>query len=248
VNDFLDAPALVILVFALGAVLFSALGVLPHYAKDALEPKWLGVAEALASGCMLGLGYLLLAHETDAGWRPVLGAGLGALTVYGVQRFFGFRDMEPDQEDEETEGAGGYRAMLYGSLHAGMEGAAIGAAVLSRVSLGIFLAIALALHNVAESVTLTQMLRNRGVTIKDAGGLCVMVKLPQTLMGLSVFAVVSAVPWLLPWVLGFAAGSLFYIILTDLLPGAYRHSKHLSVAVLTSVAAALVVLFEGALG
>ena len=237
------ASALVVLFSALVATLVSALGALPYLRRDRVSSRWLGVAQSLASGCMLGVGFVLLAGETDAGWRPVLGAGIGVVLVFSIQRFFGFAE---SREEEET--VRGYQLMLSSSVHAGMEGAAIGAAMLNRMSLGLFLAAALAFHNIAEGTALIQLLRERDVKLKDAAGLCVMVKLPQTLTALSVFAVISATPVLLPWGLGLAAGSLFYIILTDLLPGAYEHNTTKAVAVLTSVSAALVVLFEGVLG
>ena len=60
-----------------------------------------------------------------------------------------------------------------------------------------------------------------------------------------VFSVVGALPVLLPWALGFAAGALIYLLLSELLPEAYQQAGHTSIAMVALLAMATVVALGG---
>ena len=50
---------------------------------------------------------------------------------------------------------------------------------------------------------------------------------------------------MLPWALGFAAGSLVYLVMAELLPQCYRQTGHTSIALVTIVAMGIVILLGG---
>lgn len=263
-QQLVQSPVVFVLLCALGAVLLSLLGVIPHALRRTLPPQVVGIAEGLAGGCMLGAGFLLVHGPTDSGWVAILGAGLGVGFVYSLQLYFGLGaegsesmlggvlDSElaegaPPPPKAAADGEIGYRLLLESSMHAAMEGVAIGAAMEVGLGLGLFLVSALALHNIAESLALVDALRSRGVSLKDAAGLSIVVKVPQMMAAVAVFAVTEAVPSLRALTLGLAAGSLFYTILTDLLPAAYERCGKMRVAVAVSASAGIVVLLHGVL-
>ncbi len=56
---------------------------------------------------------------------------------------------------------------------------------------------------------------------------------------------VGAVPAVLPWAIGFAVGSLIYLVLAELLPESYRQAGHTSIALVTLVTMGIVVGLGG---
>ena len=58
------------------------------------------------------------------------------------------------------------------------------------------------------------------------------------------FSVIPAVPWLLPWALGFAAGTLLYLVMTELLPASYERAENTGIALVVSFSAGVVVLLK----
>jgi zinc transporter ZupT len=148
----------------------------------------------------------------------------------------------------------GFKVLLQYALHSAAEGLAIGIAMVLERRLGIFLALALAVHNVAESMALTEILRRRwpmgaaggggGMTVSEAAGLCVVAKSTQPVLALAAFALAPVMTGLLPSALGFASGCLVFLVLTELLPASYRRASKLPVGVLVSVAAGALLLLE----
>ena len=115
--------------------------------------------------------------------------------------------------------------LLVASVHSTVEGAAIGAAMASSVTLGLIVAVALALHNVPEGTLLAAVFRSRGVSLPRAAALAVVSNFGLVLMAVATFAVIQAMPEMLPWALGFSAGALIYLVMADLLPESYLRNR-----------------------
>jgi ZIP family zinc transporter len=113
--------------------------------------------------------------------------------------------------------------------------------------LGAFTALALAIHNGAEAMALTWILNHRRVRLRHSAALCLFTNVPQVLLAVATFAVVSAAPAALPWTIGFASGALVYLVLTELLPSSYQNGRHTHVSLLVSFSAGGIVLLEGLL-
>lgn len=233
-------PVLIVLVASTLAAAVSAFGALP-FASERSRPRLVGAAEALASGLMLGAGYLLVANGLDRGELSALvGAAIGVVYTYLVQTYAGTIGLEP----EDALSGQGYRFLLQGALHSASEGVAIGVAMLVEIRLGLFLAAALALHNIAEGVALSGLLRRNGMGTGEAAGLCVVTKLTQPLLALAVFALAPLLAARLAVPLGFAAGALLFLVLTELLPDSYPRIHKAVIASLVTLAAGAVVLIE----
>lgn len=236
-------PVLVVLLYASVAAGLSAAGVLPLLGRETLPNTWLGWSNALAGGMMVGAAYVLTAHVDQA---LELGAGalLGILFIHGLHTRLGTDELDQDQVDR-GDPVYGYKMFVMGALHAGWEGLAIGAAAAVELRFGVFLALAMAVHNIPEATILCAVLRAQGVRLGTGAVLAVAVNVPQVLYAVAAYAVITAAPAALPWAVGFAAGALLDLCLVELVPQSYRQAGKVSIAVVSAVAMGMVVLVEG---
>ena len=179
---------------------------------------------------------------------PLPGPGFCPLLVR-LEAIVGYRLTLLSQVDlsrPNDRGAASVRQVVQrGAFHSAAEGIAIGVGFLVDPLLGLFLAGTLALHNVAEGTAIVAALTARGWSMPGAALLAVGTKSTHIPM-----AVATAV-WLgqaaLPAGLGFAAGSMFYLVLVDLLPESYLQRGHTGIAIAASAAISIVVLVEALL-
>ena len=236
-------PILVTLFASGGAAATAALGVLPVRGRQDVPESWIGWANALAAGMMLGTAFALGVAEGEAAVPAAIGALAGILFIAWTHAVTGTEDLALNRLDEQ-EPAYGYRVALVQTLHAGSEGIAIGAAMAVSLSFGLFTAATMAVHNIPEATVLAAVLRGRGTRLPGAALQAVATNVPQVFVAVSTYAVVAAAPGLLSWTLGLGTGMLANLVLVELLPESYRQAGHTSIAVVTSAALAMVVLLN----
>lgn len=237
-------PTLAVLLYSGLAAGAAALGVVPLLVRERLPLTWIGWANAVAAGLMLGVAYALFA----AGQEPAVvqvaaGAVLGIGFVAFTHRATGTGDLDLNRLDE-TRPEYGYQVLLVNTLHSAAEGVAIGSAMTVSPAFGGFTALAIAVHNVPEATVLSAILTSRGVRYRDAAGLAVATNVSQVLLAVAVYAVVAAAARLQPWALGFAVGALIYLVMAELLPEAYRQAGRTSIALATILAMGMVILLD----
>lgn len=226
------------------AAFAASLAVLPYVVLGRVDVRVLGWGNALASGLMLGVAYSLTTAQADADLlRGAAGAVLGLVSVRVAHAFTGVEDLDLNQLDELGP-AYGYQVFLVNTLHAAHEGIAIGMAMAVSMPFGVSTAVALGAHNIPEAMAFTAILRARGVRLTHAAVLVVAANLNQVLLAVVTFALITALPGMLPWTLGFAVGSLLYLVLVDLLPESYRQAGHTSIALVTLVAMGIVLVLS----
>lgn len=239
---------LLVLLFSTVAALLAATGALPFIGRTTVPAQWGGFSYALASGLMLGSGYILMVEGLGLTTLSVaVGAVLGVVYTYWTHVFSGTRELDhrpPDGSVAEYS----IKFILLNALHSAPEGVAIGVAMVVDIPLGIFVAAALAVHNIAEAIVLMELLRANRAPLQHAAAISVVTNVPQILMAIVTFAIVPAVPDLLPWTLGFASGAMGYLVMTDLLPFSYARAGRTGVALVVSLSAGAVVLLRGLLG
>ena len=223
-------PVLIVLAVSIAAAFAAALGVLPLIARPRPSSAWLGWSNALAAGMMLAAAFTLADARLAPGVLPfTVGALIGIGFVHLTRASSETEELSLNLLEEQAPEYG-YEVLLVSSLHSAAEGVAIGAAMASEVGFGIFVAAALALHNIPEGTLLAAVFRSRGVNLPRAGALVVASNFGQILMAVATFSVVNAVPGSLPWALGFAAGALLYLVAVDLLPESYGQAGTTSIA------------------
>jgi zinc transporter ZupT len=235
-------PTLTVLLYSSIAAGMSGLGALPLAFRDRPPVKWIGWANALAAGLMLGAAYALMVagsdHHAAAG---AVGAVLGVAFVYLTHAASRTADLDLNRLDE-TSPDYGYKVLLLNTLHSAPEGLAIGVAMIVSLPFGIFMALAIAVHNIPEATVLCAILTSRGVKRLEAAGLAVFTDVSQILLAVFTYSIVLAAPSMLPWALGFAVGSLVYLVMVELLPESYRQAGHTTIALVTIVSMGIIVL------
>merc|ERR1712217_808373 len=103
--------------------------------------------------------------------------------------------------------------------HSAAEGVAVGVAFDTQCQpgFGLYIALALAIHNVPEGLAMALTLVPRGVNAFPASGIATLTSVPQPLMALWAFRFVEAFQSLLPLGLAFAAGAMIYVSVCELL-------------------------------
>ncbi|MFO7588318.1 MAG: ZIP family metal transporter [Gemmatimonadota bacterium] len=241
-------PILVVLIFSTLAAFTAPLGVIPLRDRTAVPVAWIGWANALAAGFMLGAAYVIAETSLHAyPARLAAGALLGIAYIHLSHRLSGSEELDLDRLDD-VDPLYGYRVLFVSGLHGATEGVAIGVAMLESLPFGIMVALAMAVHNVPEAAVLGSVLRSAGLGPGRTAGLAVAANVGQVLLAILAFSVVPAVTGLLPWAIGFAVGGLTYLAMSELLPEAYERAGKTSIALMTLVAIGFVVLLGGMLG
>jgi zinc transporter ZupT len=115
------------------------------------------------------------------------------------------------------------------------------------MELGIFITVAIAIHNIPEGLAIGLVLIPRGVSILKAAWWAVFSSLPQVLLAVPAYLAVEAFRPSLPIGLGFAAGAMLWMVVTELIPDALEHAKPGIVAVAAIVSAILMLGLQLAL-
>ncbi|MHC4217485.1 MAG: ZIP family metal transporter [Planctomycetota bacterium] len=232
------------LLYASIAAAVAALGPLPWVFHRQPSVALLGFTNALAAGMMLGAAYILTAEGLEGDAVTVaVGALAGVLFVWGSHAFAGTSELRLNLT-AETSPDYGYKVLVVNGLHSASEGVAIGVAMFIDLRLGVFLALAFAVHNIAEATTLCAVLIPRGVTRTRAAALGIMTNVSQVLLAVVCYTVLVAEPGALTAMLGFAVGAMIYLTVVELLPEAYLEAHQTAIAVTASVAMSVVALLE----
>jgi zinc and cadmium transporter len=198
-----------------GLMLASTLLLFPAGARVKLVP-WL---VSYAVGTLLGVALLALLPEALQAMAPrrVFESLLGGILLFFVlEKLVLWRHCHTN--DCEVHGTAASLVLVGDAFHNFVDGAMIGAAVLTSVPLGISTAIAVATHEVPQEVGDFAVLLHAGYSRRRA-------LLLNLLSGASALAgaalavlLVDAMPSLKPYLLCIAASSFLYIAMADLIP------------------------------
>jgi ZIP family zinc transporter len=130
------------------------------------------------------------------------------------------------------------------TIHSFTEGVGIGVSFGGRQALGLFISLALAVHNVPEGLAISLVLVPRGVGWVRAAGWRRCSSLPQPLMAVPAFFFVELFRPLLPFGLGFAAGAMIWMVFSELVPDANKEASSDLVAVVITVSVVAMVAFQ----
>jgi zinc transporter, ZIP family len=236
-----------VLLLALLTAVATGLGALPFLFVRELTRGWLGVSNALASGLMLAASFGLVYEGAAYGlWRMLLGviSGLGfivltrALLQLRKRRPVGFAEMGALDARKAL--------LLVGvmTLHSFTEGVAVGVSFGGGQGLGLFIALAIAVHNIPEGLAVSLVLVPRGVGVGRAALWSVFTSLPQPLMAVPAFLFVAFFEPLLPIGLGFASGAMIWMVFSELVPDALEETRSDLVAVVVTLSVAAMTAFQ----
>lgn len=202
-------------------MLATGLGAIPILFTSQVAPRVLGSGYALAGGMMVSVSFfdlVLPGLERAATWQLAAGFLVGGLFFWRGSRFVEGRDWSV----AGLRGAGARRVLLILStmfVHSFPEGVAVGVGYGSgEVGLGLFIALAIALHNIPEGLAISLPMAAEGVGFWRCFGYSVLSSLPQPVGVVPAVLLLSLSQELLPWGLGFSAGAMIYLVTSELLP------------------------------
>jgi len=238
-----------VFLIALGTALATGLGAFPVLALGSMKSRSVALPSALAAGCMLGATIgLLYEGASSEPLRTLIGAILGVGFIAASRAVLG---KGREAHIGNLRGARGMTALLVigvMTVHSSAEGVALGVSGADEGSLGILIAVAIAIHNIPEGIAVSLTLIPHGETTRSAIGWSIFSSLPQPLMAVPAFLAVRSFEPLLPVGLGFAGGAMLWMVITQLLPEAFKPpSRGPALATLIGSATAMVVI-EFAIG
>src|SRR3712207_4372871 len=238
--------AISVFLFALLTALATGLGAVPFAFAKHPTRKWLGASNAVAAGLMLAASFGLIYEGVEYGvLRALTGALLGLGFIVAARRL-----LRQDEHPAVFAGMGGLDArkalLIVGvmTVHSFTEGVGIGVSFGGGEALGLFISLALAVHNVPEGLAISLVLVPRGVGWVRAALWSIFSSLPQPLMAVPAYFFVEVFRPLLPYGLGFAAGAMIWMIFSELVPDANEEASSNLVAMVVTLSVVAMVAFQ----
>ena len=241
------ADAVQVFLFALLTAVVTGIGALPFLFAKHPTHGWLGVSNALASGLMLAASFGLVYEGVAYGlWRTLVGVVLGLGFIVLTRALLQLRKRRPVGFAQMGTLDARKALLLVGvmTLHSFTEGVGVGVSFGGGQDFGLFITLAIAVHNIPEGLAISLVLVPRGVGVGRAALWSVFSSLPQPLMAVPAFLFVSFFEPLLPFGLGFAGGAMIWMVFSELVPDALEETRSELVAVVVTLAVAAMVAFQ----
>ena len=245
----LESDVFGVFLYALLTAVATGLGALPFVFVQQMSRRWLGISNAIAAGLMGAASWGLIYEGLNYSMpRTVLGILLGLAFIVGSRALLG---EEGEVEWGEMQGAEALKVVLIlgvMTLHSFTEGVGVGVSFGGGDALGIYISLAIAVHNIPEGLAISLVMVPRGTSVWKAAGWSVFSSLPQPLMAVPAFLFVDAFQPLLPVGLGFAAGAMIWMIFSELVPDALEDAKSNTVAIAVVLSVAAMIAFQQLVG
>ena len=192
---------------------------------DGLRVRLIPSAISYAVGTLLGAALLALlpqALETIPPSRALGTLLAGVLTFFLLEKFVLWRHCHDGHECEVHTSSAASLVIIGDAFHTFVDGAVIAAAVVTSIPLGITTALAVAAHEVPQEVGDVAILLRAGYSRGRALSLNLMSAIGGVLGAAAMLVASQSLPYALPYVLAFAAGSFLYVAMSDLIPDLHR--------------------------
>jgi zinc transporter, ZIP family len=241
-----DSSLVQVFLLALLTAVATGIGALPFLFVKDLTRSWLGVSNALASGLMLAASFGLIYEGVAYGlWRALLGVVLGLGFIVLTRTLI--QHEEHPVVFAQMGGLDARKALLIVgvmTLHSFTEGVGIGVSFGGGEAFGVFISLALAVHNIPEGLAISLVLVPRGVGVGRAALWSIFSSVPQPLMAVPAFLFVEVFQPFLPIGLGFAGGAMIWMVFSELVPDALEETSSKLVAVVVTLSVAAMVAFQ----
>lgn len=226
-----------IIVFtALGGVVSALLAAAVLLLPPAVRARWLPHLLSFATGTLLATALLALVPHaiSGAGFRRVHEVGMallgGILLFFVLEKFLLWRhchseDVESHEAHSQHRDQASGRLLLAGdALHNLLDGVVIAAAFLTDRQLGIVTALAIMAHEIPQEIGNFAVLLHAGMSRARALTLNLLTSGTAILGGVTAWFALRDALALLPFALAFAAATLLYVAVADLIPGLHRRA------------------------
>jgi zinc transporter, ZIP family len=232
--------------FALLTAIATGVGALPFVFVKDLPRRWLGASNAVAAGLMLAASFGLLYEGVGYGLARTLAGALTGLVFIVLVRKLLQRDEHPAVFAQMNDMDARKALLIVGvmTMHSFTEGVGVGVSFGGGLDLGLFITLAIAVHNIPEGLAISLVLVPRGVAWSRAAFWSIFSSLPQPLMAVPAFVFVETFEPLLPYGLGFAAGAMIWMAFSELVPDALKEASGNLVAVVVTLSVLAMVAFQ----
>lgn len=218
-----DLPSILI-VFGYGMItaLATGLGALPLYFEDRFR-AFLSSGQVIAAALMTCASFQLLNEARQYDYLlPILGIACGMVLIIVTGRLVQrFPDVTRIIESDDASGARkSFLIIFVMTIHSAAEGVGIGVSFGGGQELGILISLTIALHNIPEGLAIAVVTVPRGMGVGKSALWSVVTSLPQPLVGVLAFVFTLFFRPFLPFGLGLAAGAMFWMVGSDLIPEA----------------------------
>lgn len=234
-----------VFIVSLITAIATGFGVLPFLYKRKIKKRYLGYANATAAGLMLaascrlineGIGYDL--------WKSVLGFVTGLGLIYIINSKLSNQNK---LKIGNLSGVNAIKAlMIVGimTVHSFAEGIGVGVSFSGGKDFGIFVATAIAVHNIPEGLAIGIVLIPREVKLWKAVLWAVFSSIPQPLLAVPAYLFVETFATYLPVGLGIAGGAMIWMVTSELLPDALDEAPKERVSLVLALAVIAMILFQ----
>ena len=230
-TSFFQEPLVQVFNYAMITALATGLGALPFFFIKNISSSFLAKSNALAGGLMLSASFnLIFEGYKIAEWMTIAGMLAGLLLVVLSNKWM---KNSSHVEIGDLVGASTKKMLLFlgiMTIHSFAEGISVGVSFANTMEFGIFIAIAIAVHNIPEGLAISLVMIPKGTSPIKAVWWSIFSSLPQPLMAVPAFLFVEQFQAYLPFGLGLAAGAMIWMVFAELIPESLEHSDGATVA------------------
>ncbi len=226
----------IIVLTALGGVVSALLAAVVLLLPAAVRTRWLPHLLSFATGTLLAAALLaLLPHAIQgAGFRRLheIGVALlaGIVLFFVLEKFLLWRHCHTEDVEshaahsQHRDQASGMLVLAGDALHNALDGVIIAAAVLTDFHLGLVTALAIMAHEIPQEIGNFAVLLHAGMSRGRALALNLATSATAIVGGVVAWFALRDALAVLPFALAFAAATLLYVAVADLIPGLHRRS------------------------
>lgn len=247
--EILSLPITKVFLYSLLTAVTTGLGALPFFFIKDISPSLLGKSNAAASGLMLAASFSLImeGYNIDQ-WMTLGGMLAGVILVVLANKW-----MENRTEIGVEDLISGKRKQMLlflgiMTVHSFAEGVSVGVSFASTMEFGVFIAIAIAVHNIPEGLAISLVMVPQGTSPLKAVWWSIFSSLPQPLMAIPAFLFVEVFEEYLPFGLGLAAGAMIWMVFADLIPEALEKCSPKKVGLWVTLAILVMSAFQILIG
>ncbi len=231
--------------YALLTALATGLGAVPFlFVRDGSK-RLLGLANSVAAGLMLAASFSLVYQGFPLGaGQTLLGVLLGLVFILVAHRFIEARGGIEWGKMTRIDARKALMIVLVMTAHSFAEGVGVGVAFGGGHAFGLFITLAIAVHNIPEGLAISLVLVPRGVPWWKAGLWSIFSSLPQPLMAVPAYWFVEAFKPFLPLGFGFAAGAMVWLVFSEILTDALEETPSETVASVVTLAIVAMLAFQ----
>jgi len=213
--------------------LSTGLGVVPIMLLPNMSSYYLGLSNAVAAGMMTSASWSLCSE----GWmsdpfpdklgpeaRTLLGVLIGFVFIIITGKFLDKYEHLKVPNKENFKSKKLLLIVFVMTLHSFAEGVGIGVSFGGPhgSTLGKYISVSLAVHNVPEGLAVAIVMLGQDFTLLEIALWCIMTSLPQPVMAVPSYLFIETFLPILPIGLGFAGGAMAYVAVFELALEAYE--------------------------